>query len=463
MIASAPSGSLASRPGTVLAGKYRVERVLGQGGMGVVVAATHLQLEELVAVKFMRPQHVTSQESVERFLREARAASKLKNEHVTRVYDVGVLESGEPYMVMELLEGSDLSELLRARGGVMPVAEAAGFVIQTCEALASAHVAGIVHRDLKPQNLFVSRRPDGSALIKVLDFGISKMTTPGVGDGSLTATTAVFGSPHYMSPEQMRSSKDVDGRTDIWSLGVCLYELLTGRVPFEGDSVIEIGAKVLREPPPPPSGLRADLPPGLEVVVLRCLEKRADARFGNVAELAAALQPFAPRVESDAASRAWATLRGSGPDVGPMQAARPAVQVVAAVSGPAAVAPNTATSWGTSRGNSTRAPRWLMIAAGCAGLVVVGGLGVIGMMAMSRSTPSPTTSTTGDPATSAVAAPTGPQPSTATADTAAPPTVAPSAMAPPSASRPPAPVGKTPRVPIPGKTPPNKRLPNSVD
>jgi serine/threonine-protein kinase len=290
-------------PGDVLAGKYRVERVLGAGGMGVVVAAHHIQLDEKVALKFLHPDAVGNAEALARFEREARAAVKIKSEHVARVLDVAQLENGAPYMVMEYLEGGDLSGVLQKQGR-LPVAQAVDFVLQACEAIAEAHSLGIVHRDLKPSNLFCIRRRDGQLSIKVLDFGISKLTgVDGAASGSrnmsMTKTTSVVGSPVYMSPEQMQSSKGVDARTDIWSLGIILYELLTGRVPFDADTVTELAIRVATEPTPPLSGMTPPLPPGIEQAIVRCLEKSRERRFQNVAELAAALVEFgSPRARA---------------------------------------------------------------------------------------------------------------------------------------------------------------------
>jgi serine/threonine protein kinase len=275
--------------GDVLAGKYRVESVLGVGGMGVVVEATHLELNESRAIKFMLPEALENAESVERFLREARASSRLRSEHVARVYDYGRLENGAPYMVMEYLEGTDLRSLLKQRGRV-PVAEAVSYALQTCEALAEAHGNGIVHRDLKPANLFLTSRPDGTPCLKVLDFGISKVL--GGGDHEMTRTQAVLGSPTYMSPEQMRSARDVDSRADIWSLGIILYRLVTGRLPFQAEGLTELVAQVLHVPPLPPSSVEPDLPAGLDAVLLRCLQRDLDKRWPDVGELALALLPF---------------------------------------------------------------------------------------------------------------------------------------------------------------------------
>ena len=280
------------REGEVLAGKYRVERVLGMGGMGVVVAATHLDLLELRALKFMLPTALGNAEAVERFLREARAAARLRNEHVAKIHDVGYLDNGAPYMVMEYLAGADLGSVLKQRGP-LPAHEVALYAIQACAGLAEAHTSGIIHRDLKPANLFLTQRPDGSPCIKVLDFGISKVTGAG-SDFEMTKTHAVLGSPHYMSPEQMRSARNVDARSDVWSLGVILYKLTTGKAPFRGQNITELISAVLEGAPPPPSQLRAGLPVGLDDVIARCLNRKPEARYQSVNELAAALIPFAP-------------------------------------------------------------------------------------------------------------------------------------------------------------------------
>ncbi len=285
--------------GTVLAGKYQVERVLGQGGVGCVVSAVHLQLGQRVAIKFLQPQALQVADAVERFLREARAAVRLKSEHVGRVIDVGQFDNGAPYMVMEFLEGMDLANYVM-RVGPLTVSQACDFVLQACDAIAEAHQVGIVHRDLKPANLYLASRSDGAPLIKVLDFGISK-AAPDDTNFSLTRTTTVMGSPGYMSPEQLRSARDCDARTDIWALGVILYELCTGRQPFGGESITELALKVAMDPTPA-MNLIPD-PPGFEAVVGKCLSKEPAHRYQNVAELAAALVPFGPPSALESAQR----------------------------------------------------------------------------------------------------------------------------------------------------------------
>jgi serine/threonine-protein kinase len=302
------------KAGEVLVGKYRVERVLGQGGMGVVVAARHLQLEETVALKFLHPPMLKNPDAIARFLREARAASKIKSEHVARVSDVGTLENGAPYMVMEYLDGRDLSDWIRLRGA-LPVEQAVEFVLQACVAVADAHALGIVHRDLKPANLFCVRRSDGQLCIKVLDFGISKVTGPegasGPAGGAMTQTSAFMGSPYYMSPEQMTSARSVDAQSDIWALGVILYELVCGRAPFTGEMITEVVVQVTTRAPPPLCELRPDAPAALEAVILKCLEKDRARRHKHVGELAVALLPFAPPRARASVERISGILQGA--------------------------------------------------------------------------------------------------------------------------------------------------------
>lgn len=277
-------------PGQVLGGKFRIEQVLGRGGMGVVVAATHLQLDERVALKFLLPEALSNKEAVMRFEREARAAVKIKSEHVARVTDVGTLETGAPYMVMEFLNGMDLGDYLETTGP-LPFHEAADYLLQACEAIAEAHALGIVHRDLKPTNLFRIIRSDGTPSIKVLDFGISKVTNGS--DAAMTQTTSMMGSPYYMSPEQMTSAKSVDERTDIWALGIILHELLSGKVPYQGETIPEICAQVLQNPPPRLTDVRPDTPIDIERIIDKALAKDRDQRYSSVAEFAADISAYA--------------------------------------------------------------------------------------------------------------------------------------------------------------------------
>ncbi len=280
-------------PGATIAGKYRVERKLGAGGMGVVVAARHVQLNQLVAIKFLHPEADPGGTVASRFLREARAAAALRSEHVARVYDVGTLESGEPYMVMEYLEGASLSKVIRVRAP-MPVAEAVDLMLQACKAMEEAHALGIVHRDIKPGNMFLARRPDGTNVLKVLDFGISKFTSKldDEADPTLTASQMMLGSPKYFSPEQVTDAKNVDHRADVWALGLVLYYMLGGRRPFEADTLSAVCVAIATETPPRLSDLRPEIPRELDIAVMGCLEKDRERRTQSASEFARAIAPF---------------------------------------------------------------------------------------------------------------------------------------------------------------------------
>jgi serine/threonine-protein kinase len=294
-------------PGRVLAGKYRIERFLGEGAMGVVYVAEHELLRQKVALKLMRPTLGDALQARARFLGEARNASRIKSDHVVGVVDVDVLDVGVPFLVMELLDGEDLAATLLARGSSLPISQTVDWLLEAIDAIAHAHALGIVHRDLKPSNLFLSRRLDGTQRIKVLDFGISKATDPADASG-ITGTDAVLGTPSYMSPEQLRGAKNVDGRTDIWALGVTAYELLTGVRPFQGDNPVALFAAATETRPVPPRSLRSEIAEGLEAAVLRCLEPNPDHRFGTVAELGTALTPYG----TAAAARTLARVQGIG-------------------------------------------------------------------------------------------------------------------------------------------------------
>ena len=341
------------KPCDVLGGKYRVERVLGVGGMGIVVAVRHIDLRTRFALKIMRPEAARDPEAVERFLREARAAVQLKSEHCVQVVDVGRLENGSPYMVMEFLVGRDLGDVV-ARDGARSPAEAVDYILQACEGIAEAHARGIIHRDLKPQNLFLSKNLDGSSLVKVLDFGLAKSLSTAKEAHALTQTTAVMGSPVYMSPEQMRASRTVDTRSDTWSLGVCLHELLTGRPPFEAATFPELCSVVLNEPPRP---MPSDIPRGLVKIVLRCLEKNPAKRFPTVADLAEALEAFAPA--TGAAARIRAVLA----------APREALEMASEPDSDADV--RSATTVDTVRRTQVRRARWPVLALGVVTLLTI--------------------------------------------------------------------------------------------
>jgi serine/threonine-protein kinase len=293
----------------VLADKYRIERELGRGGMGIVLAATHLQLEERVAIKFLLPELASDPTLVARFLREGRAVIKIRSEHVVRVRDVATLPGGTPYLVMEYLQGKNFEELLEEQGR-LPSETAVDHILQATEALAEAHALGMVHRDLKPANLFLVHRADGSPCVKVLDFGIMKATdVKDTANFDNTNSSIVMGSPRYMSPEQMRSTRAIDARADIWALGVILHELITGSAPFDGETMPELLAAILQDPTPPLRKHMPSAPAGLEAVVARCLEKDPAARYPDVAELTEALAPFGSSMARVSADRVARVIR----------------------------------------------------------------------------------------------------------------------------------------------------------
>jgi serine/threonine-protein kinase len=291
--------------GDVIADKYRVDSIVGTGGMGVVLSATHLGLGQRVAIKVLTvpPDDARLDEARERFLREGRSTAALISDHVVRVYDVGTLADGSPFMVMELLRGQDLSRTLQQQGA-LPIELAVDCVRQAADAISAAHAQGIVHRDLKPSNLFLTQRSDGSPLVKVLDFGISKAMSAELDPitGSLTATRSVLGTPFYMSPEQVRDAKKVDARTDIWSLGLILHELLSASPAFEGTTLPGVCAAIAADPPAALRLKRPEVPVELEAIVLKCLEKDPARRFQSARELGDRLAPWSGRPLASASS-----------------------------------------------------------------------------------------------------------------------------------------------------------------
>ncbi len=455
--------------GDILAGKYRVERVLGRGGMGVVVAAHHLQLDEKVALKFLLPDALGDAEAVARFAREARNAVKIKSEHVARVIDVGTLPNGAPYMVMEYLDGGDLAAWVKQRGA-LPIEQAIEFVLQACVAVAEAHALGIVHRDLKPANLFCIRRADGQLSIKVLDFGISKLTERTV-SGTLTAqgmaftnTSALMGSPLYMSPEQMRSSKDVDAQTDIWALGVIIFELTTGRPPFQADTITELAIKVNSEAMPSIRSYRPDAPSRLEAVVSKCTEKDRRLRYRNVAELALALLPFAPRRAKASVERISGIIQAAG-----LSASVPPSPHTVATGAASGTLPPLG---GTTAGSTVRKTAVVGVGLGAAVvLLLILGAGILWKRGPIASADDPHGAglASAGPALSKQALPIDPpEPSgtkVADAAPAAAPPVAPTALAPTATTQPAAtprkkePVAPPPAVPSATRAPPRPSAP----
>lgn len=285
-------------PGFLIGHKYEVVRTLGNGGMGTVVAARDTMLNQVVAVKVMHEAMAADADHVERFLREGRAAALLKSEHTTRVYDVGRMPSGAPFLVMEYLDGQDLEVIGGSK--IFTVDEVVDYLLQACAAISEAHKTGLVHRDLKPQNLFLAKGADGKSRIKVLDFGLAKDLERVAGQEALTTENMILGSPHFMSPEQIRAPNLVDKRTDIWALGATTHHLFTGEPPWSSPTVFGLIARIMAEPPPPVRKKRPDVPEALEAVILRCLEREPSARYGSVDELAAALQASRRRSSTQA-------------------------------------------------------------------------------------------------------------------------------------------------------------------
>jgi serine/threonine protein kinase len=429
--------------GDLVAGHYRVERVIGSGGMGVVLAARDERTGEAVAIKVLRS--IDDSRAVERFFREARAMGKLESEHVVRVRDAGS-DGRKPYLVMDRLEGVDLAARAK-QNGPLGVQESADHVIEACEALSHAHSKGIVHRDVKPSNLFL-HTVSGKTVLKVLDFGISKVQTRDVWERTLTTTDdgGVLGSPPYMSPEQVRDPKAVDARTDVWSLGVVLYKILSGAVPYDGDSVGEVFAKVL-ERPYPSLRVTTDVPEAIDAIVQRCLAKDREERWSHVGELATALAPFASPDRAALAPRIAQRMRDEGPtlerpssipDPAPVRRGRdepstvslsgPPPAALASVPAPAPVAtPSSApflpalTTGSVSLDVASPAPnraRRIGLALGILGVAAGIGIGLAlrgGARASAQPFDEPATSTSSTVTASAASSAPGPEPSAAIA------------------------------------------------
>jgi serine/threonine protein kinase len=282
-------GARLPEPGDLVAGKYLVVRVIGQGGMAVVFEATHPRLQQRLAIKVLRPDVHDLADVMARFEREARATSRLRSAHTARVIDVDALPNGLPYIVMEFLDGEDLDAMLQA-SGPMSVERAVDVALQVAEAMDEAHGLGIVHRDLKPANIFVCKA-EPRPVVKVLDYGVSK-NQDDLGS-RITQPDAYFGTPCYAAPEQLRSAGDADARSDIWSLGIILFELVTGRTPFVG-STTSVIARVMADPIPSPADFRPELPAAFVRIVLRALDRDPAGRFPSMQAFADALEPFGP-------------------------------------------------------------------------------------------------------------------------------------------------------------------------
>jgi serine/threonine-protein kinase len=436
-------------PGTVLGGKYVVERVLGEGGMGMVVAATHKSLGHKVAIKMMLPQAAAHPEMLARFEREARAAAGLSSEHAARVTDVGHFDDGMPYMVMEFLEGEDLEHGI-ARQKQLPIADVIRYYIQSCIGLHDAHTAGIVHRDVKPSNIFLARRPSGRVVVKILDFGIAKAAVS-MTDPSLTRTTAMMGSPLYMSPEQLANAKGVDHRTDVWSLGAAFYEAVCGQPAFPADTLALLHAMILTQEPVRPSRLRRDIPPELEMVLLTSLEKDPAKRYSSMQavqreleRLEQRLAGMRPLVDSDPAhmvtampatveAPVFSETMGSAP----RRSVAPPAQAPVVASAFASPLSGTAAPTSQTYGDAPVRRR-----ARSAAVVVVAGLALLGAVAFGVTralTPAPV-----EPARAA-AAPAAPAPTPSDAPVHTEPAPLVERVAEPPAPRAPEPSGETKR------------------
>jgi serine/threonine-protein kinase len=409
--------------GDVLGGKYRVERLLGAGGMGVVVCVQRLSDGQRVALKLLQPWRHGDEdfdERATRLVREAKATAALHDEHIVRMFEAATFEDGSRYLEMELLEGVDLARVVRERGP-LPVGEAVDYMLQICQGIAEAHARGIIHRDLKPQNVFLAQRSGAPPLIKVLDFGISKLTGSAGGSTSLTATGSTLGSPHYISFEQFRDPSRVDHRTDLWSLGMILHFLLTGRTAYEADTLASLLFKLSVEAPKPLRHHRPDAPEAVEAVILRCLEKDPARRFPDVLAMAEALSAYAPPSSRGALDRMRRYLGASRLQTSPELSPLASTLVLPPASASLAGAPPSAdTTQGVVRpsvspSSAGRRRAWPLIAAG----VAVAATAALGWFAFGRSRSAPrveaTEAPSAAPAVLTTAVPTAPAPAPAPA------------------------------------------------
>jgi len=379
--------------GQVLDGKYRLTTLLGKGGMGSVYRGQHVVIGKQVAVKFLHSEFAGSEEVVKRFYREAQAAAAIGHEGIIDVMDVGIAPTGEPYLVMEFLEGESLADLL-VRAGPLDVGAAVGVFEPALQALHAAHTKGIVHRDLKPENIFLQHREGGPPRVKLIDFGISKISQ-GPGGEKLTQTGSVMGTPAYMSPEQARGSTELDHRSDLYSMGVILYEMLTGRLPFEGENFTEIIISILTQEPIPPREACAEFPNEAEPVLLRALVKDPAGRYADALEFAGALQGLSgyenrqAQLTSLAASAKKTTFAAGslGPAIDSSPGGSVAADVLSMVSGGAA----TPTGWAGTQPPRKKSSRTKAIVAivivAC--VISAGGLGALFLVPRLTAPPPP--------------------------------------------------------------------------
>lgn len=353
------------RVGDLLAGKYRVERLHRRGALGLTLEALHTQLGQRVAVRLLAADPKAHPEAAARFLHGARLAVQYQNEHTARIVDVGSLGSGAPYIVTELLAGSDLRRVLRVRDS-LPVPEAVDYILQACEGLADAHAHNVVHRNMKPTNLFLTRR-DGQRRIAVLDFGVSEDPLSDIAI-NLGSTLGAVSALTYLAPEQIRQPATVDGRADIWALGAILYEMLTGCLLHDAQTTPELLAMIVADAPTPVSHLRPEISAELEAVVLRAVAKDREARYSSLAEMAEALSPFASEEGAEAVVRIGKALGRRAATVPPPLPGAPRSRAIVHVARP----PQASVALATPRGRG----RWAELALTGAALAAAGAIGV---------------------------------------------------------------------------------------